>query len=56
MSHANRSSFLEELKKLCEEHRCYIETGFRQPLYIMEWQYPVDENYEKMVEKLEADL
>jgi len=56
MSYANRSEFLAEYRKLCEKHKCFIDTGFRQPLYVMEILYPVDRHFEKSLSKLEEDL
>lgn len=56
MSYSDKVSFLEEYRKLCEKHKCYVDTGYGHPLYVMTILYPVDHSFESTLEKLEADV
>jgi len=56
MSYSERSEFLEKYLKLCRDCNYYIDTGFRQPLYIMKMEYPQDFSFEKTVERLQEDV
>lgn len=56
MSYSKRSEFFDKYRKLCEEYRCYVDTGYAKPMYIMEFIHEVDEMYLKTLEKLENDL
>ncbi len=56
MSYAKRLEFLEGYRKLCEKTKCYVDTGYGHPLYVQSILYPVDRDFEKTMEKLEADI
>lgn len=56
MAYNDRSEFLEAYYKLCQEHKCYIDGVYGKPLYVHEFQYPVDESFEKTMEKLYEDV
>jgi len=56
MSYAKRLEFLEGYRQLCEETKCYVDTGYGHPLYVMAILYPVDKAFEKTMEKLEIDI
>ena len=56
MSYAKKTEFLAEYRKLCERTKCFIDTGYGKPLYVMTIMYPVDSSFEKSFRKLEEDV
>jgi hypothetical protein len=56
MSYNDKVEFLEAYRKLCQKYKLYIDTGFRQPMYVMSIMYPVDDDFEKTMTKLWEDI
>ena len=56
MAHEKRSEFLDRYRQLCEETKCYVDTGYGKPLYVMSILYPVDRSFERTMKKLEEDI
>ena len=51
-----KAEFLEEFRALCEKYKCYIDAGYGKPLYVMEIFYPVDDEFESVMNKLYKDI
>ena len=56
MSYNKRFLFLDDYRKLCEKHKCYIDIPYGKTMYIMEFQHKIDYNFENTLKKLEGDL
>ena len=56
MGWTEKTTFLDEYRKLCEKHKCYVDTAYGKPLYVMSILYPVDDAFEKTLNKLAEDV
>ncbi len=56
MTWAKRAEYVDKYRRLCEEYKLYIDTGYGKPLYVMEKLYPVDKAFETTMQKLNEDI